>query len=214
MPDRDGAGVISIRRALPSEEERAAALIYGVPSAEAAGIAGGPQRAAALSCGLFLAGVARTPGDDLLLAFRAGRAVGALLGGASRSSFSVSSRGALRALALILRLYAPWELPGLVRRTALRGRLDFPVPRGSYHVVELQVEPESRGLGIGTQLLRRAEARAREHGCTRINLTTSLTNPARRLYEREGYTELARRTIPGYETLTGTPGRVFLDKPL
>jgi len=36
----------------------------------------------------------------------------------------------------------------------------------------------------------------------------------RRRYEGESYTELARRTIPGYEALTGTPERVFLDKPL
>jgi hypothetical protein len=36
----------------------------------------------------------------------------------------------------------------------------------------------------------------------------------RRRYEGESYTELARRAIPGYEALTGTPGRAFLDKRL
>lgn len=214
MPVRCGEETVSIRQALPAEEEIAAELIYGSPSTETTGIAGGSRRAAALGAVLFRAGAGRTPDDDLLLAFRGSRALGALLGRPSHGSFRSSRGGALRVLPSILRLYAPWELPGLVRRAALRGRLDFPVPRGSYHVVELHVTQESRGLGIGTQLLRRAEARARERGCTRINLTTSLTNPALRLYAREGYTELARRTTPGYEAIAGTPGRVFLDKRL
>ena len=189
-------------------------MLYGAPSAEAAGVAGGPQRAAALGIGLFRAGAGRKPGDDLLLALREGRAVGALLGRARGGNFPSSPAAVLRTLPVILRVYPPWELPGLVRRVRLRARLEMPVPAGSYHVVELQVAPESRGAGIGAQLLRRAEALARERGCARINLTTSLTNPALRLYAREGYVELARRTLPGYEALTGTPGRVFLDKPL
>lgn len=205
---------ISIRRALLAEEGRAAEILYGAPSAEAAGVAGGAQRAAALGIGLFRTGAGRTPNDDLLLALLGDRAVGALLGRPRGGNFPSSPAALLRTLPVILRVYAPWELPGLVRRVRLRSRLEMPVPPGSYHVVELQVTPESRGMGIGAQLLRRAEALARERGCSRINLTTSLTNPALRLYAREGYVELARRSVPGYEALTGTPGRVFLDKPL
>lgn len=205
---------ISIRSALPADEARAAEILYGAPSAEAAGVAGGPQRAAALGIGLFHAGAGRTPADDLILALRDDRAVGALLGRPRGGTFPSSPAAVLRTLPVVLRLYPPWALPGLVRRVRLRARLEMPVPAGSYHVVELQVAPESRGAGVGTQLLRRAETLARERGCARINLSTSLTNPALRLYGREGYIELARRTAAGYEALAGTPGRVFLDKPL
>jgi ribosomal protein S18 acetylase RimI-like enzyme len=115
---------------------------------------------------------------------------------------------------VILRLYPPWALPGLVRRARLRARLEFPIPTGSYHVVELHVAPDLRGGGIGSALLRHAEGLARERGCARINLTTSITNPALRLYLRHGYLETGRLTAPGYEALAGTPGRVFLEKRL
>jgi ribosomal protein S18 acetylase RimI-like enzyme len=115
---------------------------------------------------------------------------------------------------VILRLYPPWALPGLVRRARLRARVDFAIPPGSYHVVELHVTPELRGGGVGSALLRHAEELARERGCARINLTTSLANPALRLYQRHGYRETGRRTAPGYEAMTGSPGRVFLEKEL
>jgi ribosomal protein S18 acetylase RimI-like enzyme len=213
MSDRD-AETLEIRKALPVEEERAAELIYGTPSPESVGIAGGAARAVALGAGLFRVGAGRTPDDDLLLAFVGRRAVGALLGRPSGGSFPTSPTGLLRTLPVVLRLYRLWELPGLARRARLRARLDFPVPPGSYHVVELHVEPASRGAGIGSALLRRAETLARERGCARINLTTSLTNPALRLYAREGYAVLASRTAPGYEEIAGTPGRAFLEKSL
>jgi ribosomal protein S18 acetylase RimI-like enzyme len=206
--------VIEIRRAQPSDEPRVAELVYGAPSDETTGIAGGAARAYALGAGLFRAGLGRTPADDVMLAFLDGAPVGALLGRATGGNFPVSPRPALKALGVILHLYRPWELPGLIRRSRLRARLDFPVPPGSYHVVEVHVAPECRGAGIGSALLERAEALARERGCSRINLTTALANPARRLYARHGYAELESRTVPGYEELTGTPGRVFLEKRL
>lgn len=47
-----------------------------------------------------------------------------------------------------------------------------------------------------------------------IVLTTTTGNPARRLYERKGYTVTATRTDPAYERYTGAAGRVFMEKPL
>jgi ribosomal protein S18 acetylase RimI-like enzyme len=219
---------VDIRRARPGDEARALELIFGSPSREAAGIAGGDQRAFALGRGLFEAGVARTAQDDLVLAFRKSPAParsaagteaagGALLGrpaGEGTSSGGVETRMLLRAAAVVLRLYKPWELPAFLRRVRMRGRLDFPVPPGSYHVVELHVDPQQRGTGLGSALLEHAEARARQLGRQRINLTTAIGNPAQGLYARHGYMEVARRTTPGYEELTGSPGRVFLEKRL
>ena len=205
---------IQIRRAQPQEEGCVAELIYGAPSNEAAGIASGVERAAALGKGLFRAGVGRTASDDVFLVFRESDAVGALLARSSGSNFPSSRRRVLRALPVILRLYSPWELPGLVRRAGLRRRLEFPIPPGSYHIVELHVAPEHRGARLGSLLLGHAEAVAQERGCSRINLTTALANPALRLYARHGYVEVARRTVPGYAQLTGSPGRAFLEKLL
>jgi ribosomal protein S18 acetylase RimI-like enzyme len=213
------SGPVEIRPARPDEAELAAQLMYGAPSREAAGLAGGVERAFGLGRGLVLAGGRRTPQDDLLLAFRDGRARGVLLGRPAGARSHGAGRPAallekLRGAVAVLRVYPPWGLPGLLRRARLRGRLDFPVPEGSYHIFEVQVHPEHRGAGLGSALLQHAEALARQRGCARINLTTAITNRARRLYERRGYLEVARRTAPGYEELTGTPGRVFLEKLL
>jgi len=53
---------------------------------------------------------------------------------------------------------------------------------------DLVVSPERRGAGIGTRLLNRAIAFAREQGCRRITLNTDRSNlSARRLYEKHGF---------------------------
>jgi len=55
------------------------------------------------------------------------------------------------------------------------------------------VAPELRGRGIGTALVRAAEAFASENGFTAAELGVEDTNPAaRRLYERLGYHSVAR----------------------
>lgn len=57
------------------------------------------------------------------------------------------------------------------------------------------VRPETRGQGIGAQLLRRAEQQARQRGCFRIHLDT-MTFQAPEFYARLGYREYAR--LAGY----------------
>ena len=55
------------------------------------------------------------------------------------------------------------------------------------------VAPELRGRGIGTALMRAAEALASENGFAAVELGVEDTNPdARRLYERLGYRSVAR----------------------
>lgn len=53
----------------------------------------------------------------------------------------------------------------------------------------LYVEPEARGLGIGTTLVRQATAFARENGYRRVRLWTQANlESARRIYAAQGYT--------------------------
>ena len=65
---------------------------------------------------------------------------------------------------------------------------------GSWYVNILGVFPEYRGRGFGAQLLRQAEALAQAAGVSQMSLIVESENErARRLYERTGYREKARR---------------------
>jgi ribosomal protein S18 acetylase RimI-like enzyme len=62
------------------------------------------------------------------------------------------------------------------------------------HVVGLYVRPEHRGAGLGSRLLDRAEAWARERDHERVTLSVSLENDAaRRLYDERGYEPVRER---------------------
>lgn len=49
-----------------------------------------------------------------------------------------------------------------------------------------------RGRGVGGRLLAALLAAARETGCHAVSLSVEETNPARRLYRRHGFDEIAR----------------------
>jgi GNAT superfamily N-acetyltransferase len=62
----------------------------------------------------------------------------------------------------------------------------------------LEVPGPFQGRGIGTALIRAAEATARQFGHERIALGVGLDNPkARRLYERLGYADWGQGTVVG-----------------
>lgn len=71
------------------------------------------------------------------------------------------------------------------------------------HVVDLAVVPSRRGQGLGTALLRRLL----DDGP--VTLEVAVTNPARRLYERLGFTVVGATDTdlslhhPGHDTLEG-----------
>ena len=72
----------------------------------------------------------------------------------------------------------------------------------------LWVDERRRGQGLGSRLLQRLEAAARERGCRRAHLET-FSYQARAFYERHGYREFA--CLPDYP-----PGhtKVYLRKDL
>jgi GNAT superfamily N-acetyltransferase len=57
--------------------------------------------------------------------------------------------------------------------------------------VAVAVVRGQRGRGIGTALMEAMHARARAHGATQISLSVDADNPAKRLYLRLGYIDVA-----------------------
>ena len=59
-------------------------------------------------------------------------------------------------------------------------------------LLSLAVLPQARGLGLAAAIITRLEESLLAQGCRRVRLTVDPANPARRLYQRLGYRELAR----------------------
>ena len=74
--------------------------------------------------------------------------------------------------------------------------------------------PEQPVRVPGGAALRFAEKEARRDGHSAMSLITTIVNPARRLYERQGFRVVETRTDPDYERYTGIPGRVLMVKEL
>ena len=68
----------------------------------------------------------------------------------------------------------------------------------------IAVDPRYRGRGIGTALLGRFVAAARERGAARLFLEMREGNPAEALYRREGFAVVGRRHAY-YRRGTGAP---------
>lgn len=67
---------------------------------------------------------------------------------------------------------------------------------GTWYVNAVAAYPDARGLGVGSKLMQWAEQRASALGREGLSLIVSDANPgARRLYERLGYAEVARRPV-------------------
>ncbi len=87
------------------------------------------------------------------------------------------------------KLAAKYGATGAQVRTAVAAWARFASPRkGAASLDGFAVRPHCRGAGIGSAMLERVIADAREAGLERLQLTVADTNPkARRLYERFGF---------------------------
>jgi len=106
---------------------------------------------------------------------------------------------------------AAWGALGPVR-LVLKGWprqfVEIPMPSG-LKLIELQVDPSRRGDGIGSTLLEHVIAAA---GDRSLSLTTRSDNPARRLYERHGFTVTAEKSHRFFERRTGAKGRILMER--
>ena len=86
---------------------------------------------------------------------------------------------------------------------------------GSWYVNIVGVFPEFRGQGLGTRLLRRAEELAEATDTNRMSLIVDSGNDAaRRLYERTGYREDARRPMVPFPGSTQSGDWVLMVKEI
>lgn len=88
---------------------------------------------------------------------------------------------------------ADGEVLGVIQ-TGIHGQARHPSDRemhetkpGECHIEWLAVSPAARGMGLGTRLLNWACELAVDRGCNTITLAVMNGNPARRLYERQGF---------------------------
>lgn len=130
--------------------------------------------------------------DGILVAERAGRIVGTLLIEpmqyteeelAAFERFSVRELGLLRTLRASFML---WVVS-----------LDHKPDLSEAYISDLSVASDCRGEGVGTLLLQRAEAWARDRRRARLTLWVAASNgAARHLYEKMGFTiERSRRSL-------------------
>lgn len=57
----------------------------------------------------------------------------------------------------------------------------------TFKIHDVAVHPDARGMGIGTLLLNKVEEEAERMSCSKITLEVRTDNPAKNLYEREGF---------------------------
>lgn len=64
---------------------------------------------------------------------------------------------------------------------------------GEFHIGTIATLPECRGMGVGTQLILKAESAAKQHGFKKLSLTVKQKNiAAKKLYERLGFQVMER----------------------
>jgi len=177
------------------------------PSEEQMGLAGGDQRRARRLRALMASkmfgssALARTT-----VATDEGKVVGFVQAGAETGLSLSVVLGTLRIFG--------FRWLAFVRLDRARARVHLAPPPGSYHIAEVHVLSTRRNRGVGEALLVEAERDARSKGYATMSLTTTTSNPARRLYERFGFDLVETRVDEAYRAATGIAGRVLMVKKL
>ena len=177
------------------------------PGADVVGLSPSLDGARRFQGALFRLTGERSDWSNFLVAEEDGGIVGFAEIGSTESSFRDVALAAVRSFGVLGCFRAAWlSWP--------RARVDLAVPPGALHLVELQVDPDLRNRGIGAALIEAVIEIGRETGCPLVSLTTATSNPARRLYERHGFSIVATRTNRAYKRRTGAEGRILMVRQL
>ena len=178
------AARIRIRSAIPADSPAAASLIHLSMREEADWLFGrekGKPTDAVLA-GLFHRKNNRLSHDLCWVAEVEGRVVGVLLAHPGKRL----RRRDLRTGKQLIRILGLFRTLRLVSRLLVYDNLMEAEP-DEFYISNLAVSPELQGRGIGAALLRLADDLARSHRLPKCSLLVTFDNPARRLYERNGY---------------------------
>lgn len=142
------------------------------------------------------------------VAVRDGRVVGLL-----QTGNEIGDQVTLGLVINVVRVFG-FGVLAFARRDRLRAKVHIAPPPGAFHIAEVHVHRDCRSLGIGGVLMAEVERAARAAHARVMSLTTTTSNPARRLYERCGFAVTATRTDRNYRALTGVDGRILMLKQL
>lgn len=196
----------AVRPAREADADHVALLLYKSAAAMYDRFTGGRERAARLLGRAF-----ETPGNNasrevVTVAELDGQVAGALAAFPVQETVTRASAF----LKLALRSIPPWRWPGAMWLYWSGARAVPSPPDSAFYIDALAVEESLRRRGAASSLLNAAERQARELAMPSIALDTSLDNePARALYLRAGYDEVAYRPAG-----RGLPGFVALVKRL
>ena len=200
---------LTIRKATPRDTNHIAEIVSGEPGQEAIGLTGSAELAREF--GMAMVRLPNSPiGWKRTVVADVNRRVVGILQSGDFPDFGITPR----LVYLAMRVFGPIRLVRLLPRLRARGRVQPKRPRGAYHIAQIDVDPSFRNQGIGSALLDHVEAEARSGGYARMSLTTTTINPARRLYERHGFSVVETKTDATYERYTGIEGRHLMVKEL
>jgi len=199
---------LTVRHAGVQDSELLASLMFSAPSREAVAMAGSARVAERFQANMFRDALHTGRSIVIVAETTSGLAgLAEVSHGADTPSFAAVARMAVAAMGF----------GGAVRaagRWWARLKVNLSGPEGGVVLVELQVAPALRNRGIGGFLLDRVDEHATAQHARHISLTTATDNPARGLYERNGYRLMDQKTNPRYERITGSAGRVLMVKHL
>jgi len=199
---------IAIREARSEDRAAILAAFGSEPSDEQIGIVGDVDRARRFRAVIARTFVTPDALERTLVALVDGRVAGML-----QTGDEAGEHVDLGIVLGVLRVFG-FSVLEFLRRDRARAAVHIRQPAECLHIAEVHVLAEMRGAGIGGALLAEVERRARAANRSALSLTTTISNPARRLYERAGYRVVETREDPTYRALTGVAGRVLMVKRL
>ena len=199
---------VTVRDARSNDRDAIIAAFGSEPSDEQIGIAGDVDRARRFRALIARTFVTPDALERTLVALVDGRVVGML-----QTGDEVGEHVGLGIVLGVIRVLG-FGVFGFLRRDKARAAVQIRQPPECLHIAEIHVLAEMRGSGIGAALLAEVERRARNANRSALSLTTTTSNPARRLYERAGFRVVETREDATYRGLTGIAGRVLMVKRL